>query len=85
MSSSRTSLRPSWLWMFALILLVGSVFVIGCRGPRVVLVPEGEPVQLAEPVEAHVYVNDGGQRVKSRNRVTLPEGWWALPDTEEAP
>jgi hypothetical protein len=53
------------------------------RGPRVVLVPEGEPVQLAEPVKAHVYVNDGGQRVKSRNRVTLPEGWWALPDTDE--
>ena len=83
MSSSRTSLRPLLLWTCALILLVVIVFSSGCRGPRVVLVPEGEPIQLAEPVDAHVYVQDGGERVKSRNRVTLPEGWWVMPDTEE--
>lgn len=55
--------------------------------PKVVLVPpivwvDGEPtnlVQLAEPVQARVYVTIDGQRVQSSNRVTIPEGWLAGP------
>jgi len=47
---------------------------------RVVMIPPGEPVQLAEPVSAHIYVQVEGRREKSENRVTLPEGWWVLPD-----
>lgn len=55
----------------------------GCSN-RVVLVADGTPVQLAEPVKAHVYITDaGGRRIKSGNRIVLPEGWWALPDDIE--
>jgi hypothetical protein len=45
-----------------------------------VLIPPGEPVQLAEPVKAYVYVEIEGRRIKSENRIELPEGWWCLPD-----
>lgn len=51
----------------------------GC-GARVILVPEGQPVMLAEPVKARVYAFDSrGQLVPSSNKVTLPAGWYALP------
>jgi len=63
-------------------LLVASVLLGGCVRRRVVLIPPGEPVQLAEPVKAHVYVTVEGKRRRSDNRVTLPEGWWCLPDGE---
>jgi len=52
----------------------------GCSMTRVILVPEGQPVMLAEPVRAKVYAFDSkGQLVPSSNRVTLPAGWYALP------
>jgi hypothetical protein len=51
----------------------------GCA-TRVVLVPNGEPVRLAEPVKVRVWVLDSkGQSIRSSNRVLLPEGWYALP------
>lgn len=51
----------------------------GC-GARVILVPDGQPVMLAEPVKAKVYAFDSrGQLVPSSNRVLLPAGWYALP------
>jgi len=34
-------------------------------------------------VKAYVYVDVAGKREKSANRVTLPEGWWCLPDPGE--
>lgn len=56
----------------------------GC-GTTVVLVPEGTPVQLAEPVHAHVFVvQKDGSRVKSANRVEIPTGWWAAHVPEQA-
>jgi len=63
--------------------LVASAFLSGCGSTRTVLIPPGEPVQLAEPVKAYVYVDVDGTREKSENRVELPEGWWCLPDPEE--
>ena len=54
--------------------------IFGFGGTRTVLIPPGEPVQLAEPVEAYVYVDVGGKRERSAEKVTLPEGWWCLPD-----
>jgi len=51
----------------------------GCAS-RVILVPEGEPVLLAEPVKARVFVKTkDGNLVRSQNRVTIPAGWYALP------
>ena len=44
------------------------------------MVPEGEPIQLAETVNAHVYVEVNGERVRSWNTVPLPEGWWIVND-----
>lgn len=59
------------------------LLLAGCN-PRVVLVADGTPVQLAEPVEVRVYVaTQDGRRIKSGNKVRLPEGWWALPDEIE--
>ena len=52
---------------------------IGCQ-TRVILVPEGQPVQLAEPVKAKVYAFDSaGKPVPSSNKVILPAGWYVLP------
>lgn len=55
----------------------------GCTPTRVVMVPPGQPVRLAESVKAHVWAKDAsGNTVKSRNRVTISEGWYALPPRE---
>lgn len=52
---------------------------LGCQ-TKVILVPEGQPVMLAEPVKAKVYAFDtNGKLVPSSNRVVLPAGWYALP------
>ena len=60
-------------------------FVSGCSMPSVVLIPPGEPIQLAQDVAAHVYVTlDDGARVPSQNKVVIPHGWWIVPD-EDSP
>jgi hypothetical protein len=59
---------------------------IGCAAPDVLIVPEGTPVQLAEPIEARVFiVQSDGTRVLSKTKVTLPAGWWvaSVPETSE--
>lgn len=51
----------------------------GCA-TRVILVPSGEPVRLAEDVKARVWVVDqNGNSVRSQNKVVIPSGWYALP------
>lgn len=51
----------------------------GCA-TKVLLVPHGTPVRLAEPVKARIFVPDASGRViESQNRVTIPAGWYALP------
>ncbi|KKK59655.1 hypothetical protein LCGC14_3032220 [marine sediment metagenome] len=62
-----------------LIVLLGCASGCWRQRTRTVLIPPGEPVQLAEPIEAYIYV-DG---VKSENRVMLPGGWWVLPEPED--
>lgn len=74
--------RLRW-WTLSVILTSLLACASGCAGRRVVLVPPGEPVQLAESVRAHVYVKVEGRRERSRNRVLLPEGWWCLPDPSD--
>lgn len=46
---------------------------------RIVYVADGDPVQLAEPVEARVRVRleDGSEAVV--DDFVIPEGWYALP------
>ncbi|HOX08391.1 MAG TPA: hypothetical protein PK280_18495 [Planctomycetota bacterium] len=60
--------------------IVALLFIacLGC-GARVIVVPEGEPVRLREPVKAKVWVADkDGREVPAV--VVLPAGWWALAD-----
>lgn len=60
-------------------------FFAGC-GTTVLLVPPGTPVQLAEPVKAHVFVvQKDGTRIKSANQVEIPAGWWAADVPEDPP
>lgn len=62
-----------------------NVFVLaflmtGCGTTRVVYVPAGEPVRLADSVKARVWVKDSsGNVVRSNNKIVIPEGWYALP------
>ena len=61
------------------LVLLSMLQSMGCAA-RVILVPDGQPVMLAEPVKAKVYAFDSkGNLVPSSNRVTLPAGWYALP------
>ena len=61
------------------LVLLSMLQSMGC-GARVILVPDGQPVMLAEPVKAKVYAFDAaGNLVPSSNRVLLPAGWYALP------
>lgn len=70
------SLKGSFATIFSVALMSMSA---GCAS-RVILVPHGEPVRLAEPVKARVFVLDAdGKSVRSENRVTIPAGWYALP------
>ena len=71
------------LWKLIAIALAAAALLSGCVSTRTVLIPPGEPVQLAEPVRAYVYVDVDGQRIRSESPVTLPEGWWCLPDPME--
>ena len=68
------------LWMLRLTLLCVLALSAGCVRQRVVLVPPGDPVQIAEPVQVRVFVTVDGERIMSDNKVELPVGWWALPD-----
>ncbi len=73
-------MRRTLLSKLAAIVLAAAAWCGGCGSTRTVLVPPGEPVQLAEPVRAYIYVDVGGRRERSAARVTLPAGWWCLAD-----
>ena len=61
------------------LMLLSMLQSVGCA-TRVILVPDGQPVMLAEPVKAKIYAFDStGNLVPSSNRVLLPAGWYALP------
>jgi len=64
------------------LLIIG--LLTGCA-TRTIYVPHGEAVRLAAPVPEHpVWVRDGEGKMV-RGRVTLHEGWYALPDPGEEP
>ena len=70
----------SLVLFFLCALCVSAVILPGCDTTRTVLVRPGDPVRLAEPVRARVYVNVGGQWQRTDERIQLPEGWYCLPD-----
>jgi hypothetical protein len=61
------------------LMLLSMLHGLGCQ-TRVILVPDGQPVMLAEPVKVRIYAFDStGKLVPSSNKVVLPAGWYALP------
>jgi len=73
MNSVTASFRA---FLLAVLLLLNGV---GCA-TRTIIVPYGEPVRVARPVRAQVWVADkNGTEVLQT--ITIPAGWYALPDT----
>jgi len=70
------------LRILKLLLTLLLVFVPSCLSTRVILVPDGTPIQLREDIKAApVWVYDkDGERVEAIT--DLPAGWYCLPDTE---
>ena len=62
----------------SLIWLVVLPICLGCR-TKVVLVPSGDPVLLAEPTRAKVYAFDKVGNLVGPSTVKIPAGWYALP------
>jgi hypothetical protein len=74
MSNTAKHLNPSrMIWLLVL------PICLGCQMTRVVLVPSGDPVMLAKPVQASVYAFDADKKLVGPSRVTLPAGWYVLP------
>ncbi len=77
--------RPTVFVALAVLLTVGVAWNGGCVRHETIIVPAGEPIQLAESVEAYIYVDICGEAVESAYRVTIPAGWWCLPDPGPEP
>ena len=76
---SQAKMRKNNPILSAVFLLALMSMSVSCAS-RVVYVPHGEPVRLAESVKAKVWVVDAnGKSVRSNNRIIIHEGWYALP------
>ena len=54
------------------------ISAIGCGSTRVVFVDTGSNlIRLGPNVEGKIYVLKNGEWVLSKNKVKLPEGWYA--------
>ena len=61
-----------------LILSLVSLFLIGCGSTRVVFVDtQANLVRVGPNVSGRIYVQKNGEWVLSKNKVKLPEGWYA--------
>lgn len=61
-----------------LILLSSLVFLSGCGSTRVVFVDtQADLVRIGPDVEGRVYVLKNGEWILSKNKMKLPEGWYA--------
>lgn len=65
----------------SLIWLLVLPICLGCR-TKVVLVPSGDPIMLAEPTRASVYAFDRDGKLVGPSTVKIPAGWYALPKTK---
>lgn len=74
------TLNSAIAWLTVSLLLAGICLLLTGCATRTIYIPHGEPVRLAAPVkDAAVWVPDA-QGKWVRGRVTLQEGWYALPD-----
>jgi len=68
------------------IAVCATVFGIGCGGPRVVFVPDGEVARVGPGTRGRVYVpqaDPDAPWVLSAGKVDIPEGWYIVPPTPE--
>ena len=64
----------------ALLLICASALLTGCGSTRTVYVPDGDPVQLRQPLKrVKVWAWDKDKK-RVPGEMDLPEGWYALPD-----
>lgn len=76
---SQAKMRKNNPILSAVLLLALMSMSVSCAS-RVIYVPHGEPVRLAQSVKAKVWVVDAnGKSVRSNNRIIIHEGWYALP------
>jgi len=60
------------------ILILVSLFLAGCGSTRVVFVDtQSNLVRIGPDVSGRVYVKKDGEWVLSKNKVEIPEGWYA--------
>jgi|TARA_R110000824_G_scaffold185241_1_gene366220 hypothetical protein len=58
--------------------LIFSIIFLGCGSTRVVFVDtQSDLIRLGSDVSGHVYILKNGEWVLSKNKVKLPEGWYA--------
>ena len=61
-----------------LTVLIFSIIFLGCGSTRVVFVDtQSDLVRIGPGAEARVYILKNGEWVLSKNKVKLPEGWYA--------
>lgn len=61
-----------------LILILISLLLVGCGSTRVVFVDtQSNLVRIGPDVSGRVYVQKNGEWVLSKNKIKLPEGWYA--------
>ena len=69
-----------------LTLLISSLLLVGCGSTRVVFVDtRADLVRIGPNAFTRVYILKNGEWVLSKNKVKLPEGWYAggIPKGEE--
>lgn len=58
--------------------LIFSIIFLGCGSTRVVFVDtQSDLIRLGPDVSGHVYILKNGEWVLSKDKVKLPEGWYA--------
>ena len=66
--------------------VVAAALVSGCVGPRVVFLPAADaPVRAGPDMSGRVYVWTGAAWELSRNRVTIPEGFYIWDAGDKSP
>lgn len=64
--------------MKTLAILSLSLLLVGCGSTRVVFVDtQADLIRIGPNVEGKVYVLKNGEWVLSKNKIKLPEGWYA--------
>jgi uncharacterized protein YceK len=60
------------------ILILVSLLLVGCGSTRVVFVDtQSNLIRIGPDVSGKIYVKKNGEWVLSKNKVKIPEGWYA--------